>query len=871
MTPSNSELDMDDVLHDFLTESNENLARLDSEVVALERSPGDTELLGSIFRTIHTIKGTCGFLGLSRLETVAHAAESVLGLLREGALAVTTAAITDVLGAVDVIRGILAGLEATGAEPAGEDGALIARLERWLVPGQAAPAEAPRAAAAPEPEHRQEVATVAALAESGDPAASGGASVAPEDEALRGEARTSVAESSLRVNVTILDRLMNMVGELVLTRNQLIQLTQAQEDSVFFAPVQQINRVTTDLQEAVMKTRMQPVGTAWGKLPRLVRDLSQATGRKIELEMHGAETELDRQICQAIQDPLTHMIRNSADHGIETPETRRRAGKPERGTIRLNAYHEGGHVIIEISDDGAGIDAGAVRRKAVDRGLVTAEAAAAMPEAQALRFVFEPGFSTAAKVTSVSGRGVGMDVVRSNIERIGGTVDLSSRPGEGTTVRVKIPLTLAIISALVVGAGNASFAIPQIGVVELVRVTEENGALIEVVHGAEFYRLRDTLLPLVHLDRMLALPAAAAEREYSIVVCQVGRSRFGLVVAEVFDTQEIVVKPVGRLVKHLNVYAGCTILGDGRVIMILDTTGIAVRAGVGTMEEQVNRGRDEQVVDARSGDLKQTLLLFDTGQRALQAVPLALVARLEEVPVDRIEFADGRHLVQYRGTLLPLLPADAGVEIGARDPQPVVVFGDGRRAMGLAVREIRDIVESAVRLETTASRPGVLGAAVVAGRATELLDTQYYLRQAFADWFEATDVAGEGARRRVLLVDDSPFFIELLTPILRAAGYDVATSADGRDALARLERGETFDVVLSDIDMPHLDGCELARRVRAAPAFAAMRLIALTGRTTPGERQRGLEAGFDNYLVKFDREAVVAALADALTPSEVAA
>jgi two-component system chemotaxis sensor kinase CheA len=866
-----SELDMDDVLRDFLTESNENLARLDSEVVALERSPGDVELLGSIFRTIHTIKGTCGFLGLSRLETVAHAAESVLGLLREGELAVTTAAITDVLGAVDVIRGILAGLEATGAEPVGEDGALIARLERWLVPGQAAPAEAPRAAEAAEPEEEEKEVMVTALTEPADPVVSSGANAAPEDEALRGEVRTSVAESSLRVNVSILDRLMNMVGELVLTRNQLIQLTQAQEDSVFFAPVQQINRVTTDLQEAVMKTRMQPVGSAWGKLPRLVRDLCQATGKKIELEIHGAETELDRQICQAIQDPLTHMIRNSADHGIEMPEARRRAGKPEHGTVRLNAYHEGGHVILEISDDGAGIDAAAVRRKAVDRGLITEEAAAAMPDAQALRFVFEAGFSTAAKVTSVSGRGVGMDVVRSNIERIGGTVDLSSRPGEGTTVRVKIPLTLAIISALVVGAGNASFAIPQIGVVELVRVTEDNGVLIEVVHGAEFYRLRDTLLPLVHLDRTLALPAAEGGREYSIVVCQVGRSRFGLVVAEVFDTQEIVVKPVGRLVKHLNVYAGCTILGDGRVIMILDTTGIAVRAGVGTAEEQVNRRGVDRVTDAGTGDLKQTLLLFDTGQRALQAVPLALVARLEEVPADRIEFADGRHLVQYRGTLLPLLPAGPEVEIGARNPQPVVVFGDGRRAMGLAVREIRDIVEAEVRLETTASRPGVLGAAVVAGRATEILDTQHYLHQAFADWFVATDATGERTRHRVLLVDDSLFFIELLTPILRAAGYDVSTSTDGREALARLERGETFDLLLSDIDMPHLDGCELARRVRAAPAWSAMRLVALTGRASPGERQRGLDAGFDNYLVKFDREAVVAALADALAPAEMAA
>jgi two-component system chemotaxis sensor kinase CheA len=855
---------MDDLLRDFLTESNENLARLDREIVALERTPDDRELLASIFRTIHTIKGTCGFLNLTRLEGVAHAAESVLGLLRDGTLTVRPDTISDVLAAVDTIKTILEGLERTSEEPAGDDSAVVARLERWLAGAPAEDATAPaHAVAAPEP-------TRGTAARDVEVAPAGGGEEAP-DGGERPDSKPSIADSSLRVNVTILDRLMNMVGELVLTRNQLIQLSLAEEDSVYLAPVQHLNRVTTDLQEAVMKTRMQAVGGAWGKLPRLVRDLCQANGKRIELEMRGAETELDRQILQAIQDPLTHMIRNSADHGIESPEERRRAGKPERGTITLNAYHEGGHVILEVGDDGAGIDPAKIRQKAVERGLVKAEAAAVMPDAQVLRFIFEPGFSTAARITNVSGRGVGMDVVRSNIERIGGTVDVTSRVGTGSTVRIKIPLTLAIISALVVGTGGESFAIPQIGVVELVRVTEEARQHIESVHGSQFYRLRDTLLPLVQLDRMLELEEAPHSTDYSIVVCQVGEVRFGLVVSEVFDTQEIVVKPIGRLVKHLSVYAGCTILGDGRVIMILDAAGIAACAKVGAADE----GRAGQAGDSVAGHEGEgerlSLLLFDTGQPALQAVPLSLVSRLEEFPAAKIEFADGRSLVQYRGALLPLVPADHGITIAQRDPQPVIVFSDGRHSMGLVVNEIRDIVEDRIRIETSAGRPGILGAAVINGRATEVVDIHHFLKLALNEWFEAAPGADARRGKRVLVVDDSPFFLNLLTPILRASGYEIATSDNGRSALERLERGEEFDIVLSDIDMPQVDGLELARRIRQNPAWERVKLIALTGRSSPSERQRGLAAGYSRYLVKLDRDAVLAALAEVTMGEEVAA
>ena len=702
---------MDDLLRDFLTESADNLAQLDLDIVELERNPESAELVNRIFRAIHTIKGTCGFIGLSRLEGVAHVTESVLMLVRDRELGVEQAVIDAVLAGVDVIKSILASLEQTEQEPAGDDTALIARLEQWIAFAQNG---GPRPDAASTPVV-QEAIPIGADA---------------EPSAVENSKQT-VADSTLRVNVVLLDKLMNMVGELVLARNQLMQLASRDEDATLGTSVQHLDRVTTDLQEAVMRTRMQPIGGAWTKLPRLVRDLAAASGKQIDLEMSGAETELDRQILQAIQDPLTHIIRNSGDHGIERPEVRTAKGKPAKGHIRLNAYHDGGHVILEVSDDGAGIDVERVRQKAIDRGLVKADAAVAMNDAQVLRFIFEPGFSTAQQITSVSGRGVGMDVVRSNIERIGGMVELHSRPGQGTTIRIKIPLTLAIISALLVASASHLFAIPQIGVVELVRITEEQQAKLENVHGARFYRLRDSLLPLVELAPLLAINSDARPNEYSIVVCQVGDHRFGLVVDEVFDTQEIVVKPIGRLVKHLAVYSGCTILGDGRVIMILDPTGIASAASIGVQSERSASRERESVVTVEGAD-RESILLFDAAFPALQAVPLSRVARLEEISASQIEEADGQLLVQYRGALLPIVAANPSMVVRARDPRPVIVFSHEGRSIGLAVDEIRDIVDEVLRVEPASRRAGLLGVAVIAGRATDVIDTSHFLRQVSA-------------------------------------------------------------------------------------------------------------------------------------------
>src|SRR5579859_1678576 len=598
---------MDDLLTEFLTETGESLATLDVELVKLEQNPSP-QILSNIFRLVHTIKGTCGFLGLPRLESVAHAAENVLGKFRDGELTVTPAAVTLILASIDCIKGILAHIEQTEAEPEGDDKDLIAALNAHAEgkgaaappPAAAAPppapAPAPAPAAAPEPEPEPAAAApvpapapapapVAAAPDHHDePSPSVPAPVAqaqvPAAGAAAANQESALAAQTIRVNVELLENLMTLVSELVLTRNQLLQMVRGKDDSEFATPLQRLSHITTDLQEGVMKTRMQPIGNAWAKLPRIVRDLSVEMGKKIDLQMLGAETELDRQVLELNKDPLTHMVRNSADHGLEMPEDRKKAGKAEVGKIVLNAFHEGGHIIIEISDEGRGLGIQRIKNKAIANGLATEAETEQMGDQQIAQFIFRAGFSTAEKVTSVSGRGVGMDVVKTNIEKIGGTIELKTVDGKGTTFTIKIPLTLAIVSALIVECAGERFAVPQISVLELVRTTATSEYGIEVINNAPVLRLRDRLLPLVSLRTLLKLQDSEDDRaETFIVVTQVGNYTFGIIVDRVFDTEEIVVKPVAPILRHINMFSGNTILGDGSVIMILDPNGIAGAAG----------------------------------------------------------------------------------------------------------------------------------------------------------------------------------------------------------------------------------------------------------------------------------------------------
>jgi two-component system chemotaxis sensor kinase CheA len=928
---------MDDLLGEFLTETNEGLQVLDTELVKLEQDP-TPELLDNIFRVMHTIKGTCGFLGLPRLEAVAHSGETVLGKIRDGELVVTPSRVSLILECLDRIREILGKLEETEAEPEGDDSELIAKLDAvsemadhpdapvpdeapaepanagpdaepepvdeleeifrnapgpedlpesaQLTDGEPNPAEAaaalgnaPSADGAPAESAAEAPATATPAVKAGEakageatageakPAEAKPAAKAPEREAPR---ESQVASQSIRVSVDLLENLMTTVSELVLNRNQLLQILRSQQESEFSAPLQRLNHVVSELQEGVMKTRMQPIGNAWSKLPRIVRDLSQELDKKIELKMKGEDTELDRQVLELIKDPLTHMVRNSADHGVETTAERAKAGKSEVGTIALNAFHEGGHIIIEIGDDGRGLNVEKIKQKALKNQITTEAEVAQLTEQQIQQFIFKPGFSTADAVTAVSGRGVGMDVVRTNIEKIGGTIELSSKEGLGSKFTVKIPLTLAIVSALIVECAGERFAIPQLAVLELVRAKGGSENQIEQIKETPVLRLRDRLLPLVNLRELLKLQghgnnagredSAESDTDGFIVVAQVGTYSFGIIVDRVFDTEEIVVKPVARILRDIPLFSGNTILGDGRVVMILDPNGIASASGELTLVEGEDTLEDTRKQRGESEE-EVSMLVFNAAGKSPKAVPLALVARLEEIPVDTIEDSNGQQVVQYRGQLMPLITMPGG-QIAESGNQPVLVFTDRDRSMGLVVDEIVDIVEERMNIELHGERAGYLGSAVIAGKATDIVDAGYYLTQAFSDWFEAESVrdAGEGDGRRVLLVDDSPFFRNLLAPLLDVAGYEVTTAESADAALELCNSGHEFDVIVSDIEMPGMNGYEFAAALREQGKWADTPLVALSSHATPSDLERGRQAGFRDYVAKFDRETLLDSL-----------
>ena len=608
-----------------------------------------------------------------------------------------------------------------------------------------------------------------------------------------------------------------------------------------------------------MKTRMQPIGNAWQKLPRIVRDLSNELGKKIELEMQGAETELDRQVLDLIKDPLTHMVRNSADHGLETPEARRAAGKPEHGRIRLAAYHEGGHIVIQIADDGRGLNTERIKAKAVAQGLISESEIEKLSEGQIHKFIFNPGFSTAAEVTAVSGRGVGMDVVRSNIDQIGGTIDVKSVAGVGLSFTIKIPLTLAIIAALIVEAGGDHFAIPQVSVIELVRARSGGDHRIERIRGTTVLRLRDKLVPLARLTRLLGIDNGGDAETGYIVVTQVGNQTFGVVVDAVFHTEEIVVKPTSSKLRHIPMYSGNTILGDGSVIMIIDPNGVAQALG-STVTAQLAA---EEAAEAKPDDADAqttSLLVFRAGSTRPMAVPLALITRLEEIDAQKIELSNGRHMVQYRGQLMPLVSMNESVQVKGEGAQPLLVFSDGSRSMALVVDEIVDIVEDRLDIQVAGDNPGVLGSAIIKGQATEIVDVGHFLPLAFEDWFRRKEQPAQPRSRAVLLIDDSPFFRNMLTPVLQAAGFAVSAVGSAREALALLKDGRRFECAITDIEMPELDGFQFAEAVRADPQTAGLPVIGLSSVVSAEAIERGRRAGFHDFVAKFDRQGLIASL-----------
>ena len=675
---------VDDLTREFLIESQEGLDRMERCLTELEERPEDSSLLGEIFRSVHTIKGTTGFLGFSRLESLAHAGENLLGLLRDGKLLANAEIISALLALMDGLRAILRAIEDAGNEGEGTDHELIEKLHELQEPEPRSAADRHDSPQAPA------VHEIAPGPEAAFPAQTADQSAARKP--LPGA--TSAAESTLRVDVTLLNRMMNLMGELVLTRNQILQATS--ENAALTVLSRRLDMVTADLREAVMKARMQPVSHVFSKFPRMVRDLAQGLDKRIRLQMEGQETELDKSLLEAIKDPLTHAVRNSVDHGIELPELRRSAGKDPEGLLRLRAMQEGSHVIIEVIDDGGGLRIERIRDKAIERKLITPQKAAHLSEHELMQLIFLPGFSTASAVTNISGRGVGMDVVRTNVEKIGGKVEVDSHPGKGATLRLRIPLTLAIIPALIVRSAGQSFALPQGALSELVHLPPEQAkADIQWIENSPLYRLRGRLLPLVFLNQLLAIPGAAGEsaNDRYIAVLNADGRRYGLVVDGLNDPEEIVVKPLSAVLKSIGIFSGATVLGNGGLALILDPGALASRAGVSL--SAIDDSRDVSIEADSAG--KAEYLLVETG--AVQAaLPLECVLRIERIPRSRIESIDGTPVLQFDGVLLPIedssciLSASLSERGTPQDtPMTVVVCRDGGRHVGVAVTQVLDV------------------------------------------------------------------------------------------------------------------------------------------------------------------------------------
>jgi two-component system, chemotaxis family, sensor kinase CheA len=700
---------MDELLREFLTETAESLDHVDAQLVRYERVPNNGQVLSSIFRLIHTIKGTCGFLGLPRLEALTHAAETLLGKFRDGD-AVTGEAVSLILAAIDRIKTIIDGLEKLQREPPGDDADLITRLTR---------------AADRRRTHKSgSGGTAAAERRSQQIAAEPGDRAVIRNLPEFGEGAARVASQSIRVSIDTLDQLMTIVSELVLTRNQLLEVLRRQDDSEFNIPLQRLSTVTTQVQHEVMKTRMQPIGNAWQKLPRIVRDLSAELGKDIGLEMDGAETELDRQVLELVKDPLTHLVRNCADHGIESPAERSAAGKPHRGTIRLSASRQGGHVVIEIADDGRGLDAARITAKAVEAGLATESEIATKSQTDINNLIFAPGFSTASEVTSISGRGVGMDVVRSNIEQIGGSVDVNSGLGRGTSFVIKIPLTLAIVPALIIEVAGERFAFPQLSVLELVRIGSDHR--IERIKSAPVLRLRQKLLPLIDVKDALRLGTNNAAGAF-VVVMQTGNQLFGAIVDNLFHTGEIVIKPMSSKLRHIGIFSGMTILGDGSVTLVIDPNVLAQSLARARSRTEAPTDTAEEKPIGRQDAV--SFLTFRAGSERPKAVPLSIISRIEEVDYRKIEVADGQYIMHYRGELIPLFGFDRQPRIKKEAAQPVLVFSEQGRSIGLLVDEILDIAEEPFDVITAGEGPGALGYALIDGVTTEIIDVDFYLKR----------------------------------------------------------------------------------------------------------------------------------------------
>ena len=890
-----------ELLNDFVVEANEHLADIENQLLAIEENAPavDGDLVNEVFRAIHSIKGAAGFLGLKTVNDLAHSLENVLNMLRNDELVPTSGIVDNMLKSADRLQGLIDEVEASNdadvtdfvkaLDAIAEAGGEVAAAAAPESDSSTSEAEVADTAAADEPTEEpaeedidaqieRKLAEAAAARNANKPAPPQPEPAPPAAEAKVEESKSKAApEANIRVAVGVLDSLMNLAGELVLSRNQLLQAVSTDEKTGLEAISARLDQITSELQEAIMQTRMQPIGSVFGRFPRVVRDLSSKLGKKIDLEIEGKEVEVDKTIVEAIGDPLTHLVRNSCDHGVELPEVRTAAGKPAKGTIHLKAFYQAGKVRIEINDDGGGIDPEKLKQKAVSKGIITQEKADQMGDREAIRLIFAPGFSTAAEVTDVSGRGVGMDVVRTNIAKLGGTVDVESTLGEGTSIVVTLPLTLAIIPSLIVQVGRDRFAIPQVNIAELVRVREsERSERMGRVKNAEVLRLRGQLLPLVRLSDALDCESAdhiTPGHASNIIVVDTGQTRFGLVVDALHDSEEIVVKPLGRHHKNCRQLAGATILGDGHVALILDIAGIAADEDLRTDEELADASKDQDTEDTANLDM-QAVLLFDNNATDYFAIPMDIIARIERVRIDQIDTVAGQEVLQYRSTTLPLMRPENCVAAAPGDYADsvyVVVYKVRGREVGLIAPILRDIREVTTDVDTVAFREqGIIGTFVLDERTVRLVDLFEITRQAHPEWFAEDEIAvadEEGLPPLVLLAEDSGFFRSQVKQIFEESGYRVTDCEDGQLAWEELaSEAENYDVVVTDIEMPNMNGFQFCQKIKSDPRFADMPVIALTSLAGSADIEEGISVGIDDYQIKMDREKLLASLKNFVSP-----
>ena len=941
------QIEDDEILQGFIEESLEHLADIETDLLAIEKAGAniDENLVNKVFRAAHSIKGGAGFMGLTVIQELSHAMENILGMIRSRKLVPNPEIVNVLLQGSDKLEAMINNIQSSNDEDITSHliplNAIAEGTTVQPAVHKAEPELKPVVEATPVPDIKETVLTEPAqqavatpvpqnpepkIIPASPPPAPAVSSAAAEVSTAAASPQVKV-DTSLRVHVSLLDSLMTLAGELVLSRNQLLQTIGSNDLRNAEAVGQRIDLITSELQEAIMLTRMQPIGNVFSKFPRVVRDLSKQLNKTIELTIVGNDVELDKTIIESINDPLTHLIRNSVDHGIEMPADRKLVGKPEKGIIILKAYHEAGQVVIQIRDDGKGLDGEALAASAITKGLITAEQALIMSDKEKVNLIFLPGFSMAKKVTDVSGRGVGMDVVKTNLDKLGGQVEIVSEVGTGTTISIKLPLTLAIIPCQIITTSGERYAIPQVNLEELLRIpANQVKKRVEKVGNAEVVRLRGNLLPLIRLADVIEAERTywdqseaelkddrrgsiadrrgktspyfqatsegqaeenksasagrttidrrlAASSALNIVVVSTSSMKYGLIVDRLQDSEEIVIKPLGRHLQQCKGYAGATIMGDGRIALILDVSNLARMAHL-TSIDGTDRANEVAAAAAeliRNQKDKQALLIFRNSEQEQFAVPLNQVERIEKIKRSEIEDMGGKRVMQYRGGSLALITVDdiATVHpLADQDDLLVIVFNICTKPVGLLAIGPIDAIEITSEIDgTTLKQPGIMGSIIIDSHTTMLVDIFEIVQSLYPDWFKEKPVfevdKNSGAIPTILIAEDSNFFRNQVKSYMTESGYKVIEGADGAIAWELLQKhADEISMLVTDIEMPNMNGFELTETIRKNPRYNNIPIIALTTLAADEDIAKGKAVGVDEYHIKLDKEKLMACVHD---------